>query len=363
MPHLRGELEFGLFGAAPLLLAAASVYVAIGPAANGWHHAIDFHTFWTGGHAYLHGHSPYPTAAEIEHPGSRSGQFFVYPAPMAALFAPLALLPFGVAAVIFVACSTAAIIGALWLLDVRDWRCYGAAFLSPAVTTSITVGTLTPVLVLGIALLWRYRDRMWAAAAVTGLLLVAKLFLWPVLLWLLLTRRARTAARALILAAAGCVLAWLPLGFGSLTAYPALLRTLSLREGPSSYQPLWLAPGSATSRLLLLELAAGACVALVLTLGRRLSERASLGACVIVALAVSPIVWLHYLALLAPVAALVSRRVSVAWLAPLALWATPWQLSGGVAWRVVIAAAVVAAAAFSPTLPLRGIGRPARRAA
>ena len=64
-------------------------------------------------------------------------------------------------AVLFVTASVVAIAAALLLFGVRDWRCYGAAFLSPAVLTGVTYGTVTPLLLLGVSALWRWRDREW----------------------------------------------------------------------------------------------------------------------------------------------------------------------------------------------------------
>ena len=49
---------------------------------------LDFRSFWRDGRHYLHGHSPYHAA--FAHTS-------VYPAPVAALFAPLAMVPFHVA--------------------------------------------------------------------------------------------------------------------------------------------------------------------------------------------------------------------------------------------------------------------------
>jgi hypothetical protein len=156
-----------------------------------------------------------------------------------------------------------------------------------------------------------------------------------------------------LLAALASVLASVPIGLKHLTAYPGLLRALSLTEGHDSYQPLWLMPGTPQERLVLVELAAAAAAVCILALGRRLSERRLFGVCVVTALAASPIVWLHYLALLVPVTAIVSRRLALVWLAPLTLWATPVQLSSGAAWRVALAAGVVASVSTWRLLPRR----------
>ena len=89
-----------------------------------------------------------------------------------------------------------AVLGILWLLGVRDWRCYGLALLWPPVISAIQTGNVTIPLALGAALVWRFRDDARAAGASLGLTLAAKLFLWPLVLWLAFTRRIAAAVLA-----------------------------------------------------------------------------------------------------------------------------------------------------------------------
>ena len=51
------------------------------------------------------------------------------------------------------------IVGALLALDVRDWRCYPVALLYPPTVENIEYGAVGPILVLLVALGWRYRER------------------------------------------------------------------------------------------------------------------------------------------------------------------------------------------------------------
>src|SRR5581483_7342074 len=99
-------------------------------------------------------------------------------------------------AAVFVVGSAAAVPAALWLLGVRDWRCYGAAFLWPPVLSGVAIGTISPLLLLGVAACWRLRGRggLVAAAALT---VAAKLFLLPLLVWLWVTGRRAVAVAAL----------------------------------------------------------------------------------------------------------------------------------------------------------------------
>jgi len=334
----RRLLEFTVFAALPIVLTALAVYSLSFSVPVGWHRVIDFHGFWEGGRAYLRGGPLYPPIDAIKH----QGQYFMYPAPMAAILAPLAFLPFAVAATIWLLAATASVLLAIWVLDVRDWRCFGAAFLWPSVLPAIKIGTLTPFLVLGIALLWRYRNHVWRASILTSLIIVAKLFLWPVLIWLLVTGRIRASIRAVALMVVASLVAWLPLGIHSLVSYSHLLHKLSLAEGPHSYQPAWLGPGPASLHLVALEAASAVAAALFFWFGRRLTDARCLSTAIVIALACSPIVWSHYLALLLPVVALAHKRLSPAWLAPIALWATSQQFADRVTWRVILVVAVAA---------------------
>ena len=61
------------------------------------------------------------------------------------------------------------------------------------VLSAVRLGTLTPLLVLALAILWRWRDRRWVAGGSLAVAISLKLFLWPLVVWLLLTRRFRAA--------------------------------------------------------------------------------------------------------------------------------------------------------------------------
>src|SRR5205807_3988074 len=102
-------------------------------------------------------------------------------------------------------------------------------------------GAITPLLMLGLALLWVNRDRPRVASWLLAALVVTKVFLLPLFLWLLVTRRLRTAAFAAGATALLAVLGWAAIGFKGLTGYPHLLATLSSAEQAVSYSPLSLA--------------------------------------------------------------------------------------------------------------------------
>ena len=304
---------------------------------------FDFQVFWEAGRDVLAGNSPYPP---VDAAVLATEQNFVYPAAAAYLIAPFSLLPLNVAGAIFTVLSIGAVPLALRLLGVRDWRCYGAAVLSAPVLHGAIVGAISALLALALAAGWRWRDRPIVVAPLVALLVVSKVFLWPLGLWLLVTGRTRSAFAAAGLSLAAAFAGWAALGFAGLADYPRLLSLLSDLLQGEGYSPVALAlslgaPESA-ARLLAYG-AGGAAVAACVVLGRRRSEGADLASlCVALAAALllSPIVWTHYLTVLFVPIAILRPRLSGLWLVPLVLWLTPAQ-SDGVAWRVVVGFAVM----------------------
>ena len=349
----REPLQVVLLALLPVLRIASVIPGLFAKPPQGLHQFRDFHVFWLAGHAYATSGHVYPSLAVAAHPpAALEGNLFVYPAPSAVLFAPLGLLPYPVAAAIFCLASIAALWGALRLLDVTDWRCYGAVVLWPATPASVLIGTLTPLLALCLALLWRFRDRSWAAALVTVVLLVTKVFLWPLAVWLGATRRLSAAIAAVAVAVGVSVLAWLPIG--GLASYPRLLHALSLHELGASYQLARLLPGTPSTQLAVLELGAVIAAGGLVWASRRLDHASSFSLAVGVALLFSPIVWLHYATLLVVPLALRKPQFSWLWLMPLALWVYPFETtSHRVAPVLVFAAVTVVATAPWPRILVR----------
>src|SRR6478609_7254749 len=150
----KKTVEFVVLAAVPLSLVLVFGYVLL----TGFH-PFDFSTFWASGVDVLHGRNPYPSVLP-EVAQQRLFRPFVYPAPAAVALAPISLLPLGVASALWGVLSVASLAGALYLLGVRDWRCYGVVFLWPATWSGLTNGTISPELVLGCAALWRFRSRV-----------------------------------------------------------------------------------------------------------------------------------------------------------------------------------------------------------
>jgi alpha-1,2-mannosyltransferase len=323
-----------------LALLPAFLAVTIIGGAIGNRYGFDFHgSLWEATRAVLHGRNPYPppTVAGVS-PGDR----FVYPPAIAFVFLPFGILPFPVAAGLMTALLAAAMAATLYVLDVRDWRCYGATFASIPVLHDIRLGAITPLLALALALAWKHRDRAHSAIPL-AFAVVAKLFLWPLLVWLVATGRLRIAVRTVAYAVVATALAWIAIRLAGLADYPALIRVLSTVEQGRGYSLVsaGLALGMGT---LAARVAAGAIGVALLALcarsGRRGDDTGSFILLVGAALALSPIVWLHYFILLFVPIAITRRTFSAIWLAPLLYWSTPYEEHFGDHWRIALGLAI-----------------------
>jgi hypothetical protein len=293
-------------------------------AAGGHAFAYDFHqAFWPAGQHVLHGQTPYvsPDSADVA-----QGVAFLYPAVATVLLAPFALLGRSTADYLFAIINVAAVLLTLLTLGVRDWRLYGFTLLCPPVVYAWHLANVTLPIVLGLAAVWRWRDRSLVSGALTALLVSVKLFVWPIGLWLLATRRYGAVARCLALGAALNVAAWAVVGFDQISRYEAVLRAAtSLEEGRGcSAVALALHVGldRVSAHVLALGLT-GMGVALCWALGRAGRERHALGVAIGLCLLASPIVWLPYFALLVIPLALAHPRFHAAWCLMLPLWACP----------------------------------------
>jgi glycosyl transferase family 87 len=307
--------------------------------------AFDFRPFYRAAGAILDGRTPYP--ANTVPLTAESGQF-VYPPLVALVSMPLHVLPLRAADLVVMALLVAAAAAAPFVLGVRDWRCYGVLYLWPPVLAAIQTGNVTLWFALAAAVAWRFRDRAVVAGASVGVTLAAKFFIWPLVVWLAATRRIRAALAGAAIGIVLLVASWAVIGFDGLREYPDLLRRLEDTIGLDSY----------TARIVLLDVGAPGVVARVLWLALGLLvlagvvgaarlgyERSGFILALAAALALTPIVWLHYFALLLVVVAVAQPTLSILWFVPLGMVVTPgsghpapWQT----AWTLAIAAATVA---------------------
>ena len=375
------------------LLAAVALPLVARAAATQWHNDVlwanalrslggagvpyDLDVFLDAGDDVLAGRSPYvePDAIE-ETPGSP----YVYPPVLALAVTPLSALPERVAddvpGIFFSLLLVFAIVGALLLLDVRDWRCYPVTLLYPVNVEAVEYGALGPVLLLLVAVAWRYRDRTGPAAGSTAGAVVLKLFLWPLVIWLAVTRRVRAATTAVVIAGGLALLSWAVIGFSGITDYPRLLRALVELEGENSYSAFAVLRAIGLPDLLAQAVVIASGLAL-LVLVRHAAvapdqieferDRRSLTLAVAAALVLTPILWLHYLSLLLVPIALARPRLSLLWFAPLALtvfelldWYRGWPRGDG---EALASIAAVVALVFIVSLRGRATAASERRTA
>lgn len=276
--------------------------------------AWDFRAFYEGGRDYLHLRSPYISGSLAD---LTTRQNFVYPLPTAALLAPVSLIPYHLASALFVVLSGVLLVAAVYMVGVRDPRCYCAVLIGAPAFDGLQIGTISPILVFVLAVIWRYRDKAWVASLALSILVLTKIFLWPLAVWLLATRRARSVIGAAVTSGSAFVLATLPLGFGVLTQYPSLLRSVSGFEGSSSLSLVTLGStiaGSATLGYTLSIVAGGLLLGGVVWSGGRTNDSLAFRLAVLASLALTPIVWNHYLVLLFVPLALIRQRFSPLWL-------------------------------------------------
>jgi len=338
---LRWPATMFLFAALPAAIVASLFVEAVRDEAV----AYDFRVFYAAAEAVLRGDSPYPP---LDDPGTVFGRSYVYPPLTAFAVVPLTVLPEAVAGVLVMLGLTVAVLAIPWVLGVQDWRCYGVLLLWPPVLSAIQTGTVTILLALGAALAWRYRDRAVAASFSVGLTLAVKTILWPLVVWLAATRRVGTALASCAVGIAAVVLPWAAIGFAGFTGYPDLLRHLEDAVGDDSYTAyiVLLDAGAPSEIARAAWLGVGVVLlAAVVVTGRRGDERSAFVLAVAAALALTPIVWLHYFALLAVVVALATPRLGIAWFVPIAMVLTPGSGHPSpfeTSWTLAVAAVTIA---------------------
>ena len=246
--------------------------------------------------------------------------------------------------------SLAALLSALWLLGVRDLRCYAAFCLWPPTILAWQNANLSVLIVLACALAWRFRDSWRGAGLSMAIGIALKVLLWPLVVWLLATRGVSGRPGSPSGSRPPTVLlSWAAIDFEGLLAYPALLERLTEIETVNT-------PGvSIFSAAIELGAPSGLAHAFALGTGALLlagsvlyarngDDRGSFTLALVAVLAFTPIVWLHYLTLLAVPIAIYRPRLSAAWAIPLAFWlyAVPgWPFELRKIFAVVIVGLVV----------------------
>ena len=312
----------------------------------------DFAIFLRAAEDVRAGDNPYVDADSVD---EHAHAPYAYPPLLAIVLIPATVLPddvsgsspVGVLVSLFL---LGCVVATLAVLDVRDWRCYPIALLYPPTLENVEYGAIGPVLALLVALAWRYRDRVAAAAGSLGTAVALKVFLWPLVVWLAATRRWKAALGAAVVAAALVLGSWAVIGFDGIADYPDLLRRLSDVEAANSYSAYAiLVTVGLPSALARLAVAAVALALLLLAWRVARSadgDRRALTLALAAGVVLTPILWLHYLVLLVVPIALARPRLSLLWFVPLSM--TVFELLDlyrgwprGDGWALLSVAAVV----------------------
>jgi hypothetical protein len=310
--------------------------------------ALDFHgAFLPASRAIIHGHSPY---SAIGSQALAEGRAFLYPPLTGYLLAPFTMLPAVAAEIIAVVLIATAVPATLLLLGVRDWRCHAMAFLWWPTIIAIQTGNLTLPMLLGLAVVWRFRDRRLVAAVIAGLVIALKIFFWPVLFWLLATRRYRTAALAVATSAVLVVVPWAGIGFAGLRGYPHLLSNVSAHEGPRSYSMAALLHGvlpSWTAATIAGTTVGAGILAIAFIAGRRGRDKDAFALSIVAVLVLSPLLEMHYLTAILVVVALYRRQFGPVWAVPLLMWGAHATVAGSTLQVVHVLAVAAATCVFT----------------
>lgn len=314
--------------------------------------AFDFHHYyWPAGDRVLHGLSPYVHGPWYP---SEVPVGFVYPAPTAVVFAAVAVIPREIGDVIFTALAIASPLVTLRLLDVRDWRVYAIVLLWAPAVFGFQTANLSLLFTVAVAAMWRYRDRPRISGAIFGVLVAMKLFLFPLGLFYLATRRFAALSYAVATMLAFTALAWVVIGLDEIARYRSTVEDFTHLREDYGFSLIGFVErvggGRPLAYVVALGLAGAAAVACVIA-GSRGRESAAFILALAVSLLATPIMWLHYLALLLVAVGLRCPRLHVLWVLPVLLFYDGTLVDPStpqVAFTLVLSAAVVAGALARP---------------
>jgi hypothetical protein len=313
--------------------------------ASGTQYGFDFRGgTWQAGHAVLAGRSPFPPPYPAALLHIANG--FITPPPLGLVAVPFSLLPFKLAVILWNTMCSLAFVAALRLLGVRDWRVHVLGLCCFPFVSSLALGQPDGLFALAAAVAWRHRDSPRGAVA-AGALVAVKLFAWPIVIWLLVTRRFKNAGCAAASAVGLLTVSWAAIGFKGLWSYPRLLRAETHAYGPKShsYVAAFTRLGASLSVAEVATVLAAALTAMLVLRAARSRDIGWFTAALAFGLLTSPVIWQHYLVVLfVPLA--ISRRLRdpLVWLLVAALWLSPvespptlWQT-----WLVPVIASLLA---------------------
>jgi hypothetical protein len=321
-------VEHAVFAVVPMVVVAVALWYAY----RGGYDAGDFrHSFYLAGTRLLHGGNLYAWTRK----DWAAGVSFPYPALTALLVAPATLVSAHLAGSLFMVFCLAAVPLTLWLLDVRDWRVYGIAMLWCPVVIGWQTANLTLPILLGTAVVWRWRDEPRRCGILVALLISLKPIALPLGLFLIASRRYRASAWSLGTGIALGAVSWSVVGWPALTEWLRLVSSQSRILYRSGYSLISLMAHAGVSRgsATILQITAAAIFLLACGwLAHRGREAAAFGLSCALMLVASPLVDSHYFAFLIIPVGLAHRRLNAAWAVPVLLWVCPathpeeWQI-------------------------------------
>jgi alpha-1,2-mannosyltransferase len=311
------SLEVALTRAVGPLLVAAAIAVLLLPLSP----AYDLDVFLRAGHAVVHALQVYPRPGS---PAVYSGSSFVYPFAAVLPFVAPSVLPLGVSTALFFVVSIGAMLAACVVAAEGDTLPATLVLCCSFAITGLQLGALSPLLFAGAVFLWRLRHRPVAFAVLAAAVVASKLFLAPLLVWLLLARRWRAFAYA-----TGLTLAVLAAGFvfGPIgpVPYVRLLSQLGAHEARAGFGLIGALLNAGLSQVAAqaaaILLAVSLFAAAHLHYRRWQDERVLFGAGIVASLVLTPVLWSHYLLVVASVLLVFGARREWFVLLALASWA------------------------------------------
>jgi hypothetical protein len=297
-----------------LLLCGAVVTLVHAASGQGGFAAygFDFHGgIWHAGRDILAGHSPYraPDAKQL----ARVGNAYIPPPLLAELLVPLSTLPFWLAVVLLNALCIGSLVIALRLLGVHSRQVFLLCLCCAPFVFALRYGDPDAVYVLLAAIAWRYRDRPRGACAV-GVLIAAKLVLWPMVIWLVATRRLREAAISAGSAAALLIASWALIDFRGLLQYPRFLAAdAQVQSTNHSLLALLRRLGASGSPAEVLAVALAVGVGLLVVRAGRGRDHAWFAGALITGLLASAVAFPNYFVILVVPLAIARRGATGAW--------------------------------------------------
>ena len=305
-----------------ILVSGAAVLLAtLISAAGSQRLGYDFRTtYLPAAEAVRSGGSPLTDPAS---PLVDEGQAYAYPPLLAVLLVPFTVVSADTASFVAFLASLAALLGTLAVLGVRDVRCYAAFLVWAPAFNALEMANVSAALALLTALAWRYRDKCWRLTACLAFAVATKLFPWPLVVWALATRRFLAAALSVAMSVVVVSASWAVVGFAGVSTFPDLLEATGNRESYSLAGTAASLGYGWTAGHLLAAAAGGVLLVACVRRGRDGDDMRAFVYAIAASLALTPILWQHYLVVLVVPLALARPRFSALWLVPIVLWVSP----------------------------------------